>query len=724
MAWPSLMIPALLCLALAALTVRGELQLQVVTIATEETDGFKRFMRSADLFDLNVRVVGMGREWRGGDVVRLPGGGQKVNLLKPVVEEWKEREDLVVMFVDSYDVILTAGAETILSKFAEFGSRVVFSAEGFCWPDQNLANQYPRVGLGKRFLNSGGFIGYAREIHQLVWDHAIADSDDDQLYYTQLFLDHDKRVALGMRLDHRAHIFQNLNGAKDEVELVFTENGTHVYNTIFETRAVVYHGNGPSKIFLGYLGNYIPGMWNQETGCTECTAAALPSNDEANWPTVLLAVFVERETPFLAEALASLAQLSYPRSRLSLWVHNAVAYHEPLVGAWYQLVSGDYASCHYTSSEGGVSEETAKSSAVAACEESGCGFLFLVDSLAMLDRATTLQELVALDRSVVAPLLQRPGLLYSNFWGDVASNGFYSRSHDYQLIVGQQRIGVWNVAFVSAAVLLKGAWLRGQGEPPLFYSEDFDSDMTFAAWMREKGNFMYVSNLEEYGHLINADDYDTSHLHNDMFSLFDNRVDWERRYIHENWSRVLEDGYQVEQPCPDVYTFPLISETFARELVEEMEFFGQWSGGRNEDGRLDGGYENVPTRDIHMTQVGLQEHWLDVIKSYIVPMQLKVFPGYFSKAESYLNFVVKYHPQGQDRLQPHHDASTFTTNIALSTPHVDFEGGGCRFLRYNCSVVDLAQGWTLLHPGRLTHYHEGLTTTQGTRYIMVSFIDP
>ena len=101
--------------------------------------------------------------------------------------------------------------------------------------------------------------------------------------------------------------------------------------------------------------------------------------------------------------------------------------------------------------------------------------------------------------------------------------------------------GVWNVAFVSAAVLLKGAWLSGQGEPPLFYSEDFDSDMTFAAWMREKvgfsstltndhphtppqGNFMYVSNLEEYGHLINADDYDTSHLHNDMFSLFDNRV--------------------------------------------------------------------------------------------------------------------------------------------------------------------------------------------------------
>ena len=59
----------------------------------------------------------------------------------------------------------------------------------------------------------------------------------------------------------------------------------------------------------------------------------------------------------------------------------------------------------------------------------------------------------------------------------------------------------------------------------------------------------------------------------------------------------------ILQPCPDVYWFPLISDIFAKELVEEMEHFGKWSGGTNEDKRLDGGYENVPTRDIHMNQV-------------------------------------------------------------------------------------------------------------------------
>ena len=44
-----------------------------------------------------------------------------------------------VVSVFSYDVVFTADADTILRRFLDFSCRVVFSAEGFCWPDQNLA---------------------------------------------------------------------------------------------------------------------------------------------------------------------------------------------------------------------------------------------------------------------------------------------------------------------------------------------------------------------------------------------------------------------------------------------------------------------------------------------------------------------------------------------------------------------------------------------------------
>lgn len=42
----------------------------------------------------------------------------------------------------------------------------------------------------------------------------------------------------------------------------------------------------------------------------------------------------------------------------------------------------------------------------------------------------------------------------------------------------------------------------------------------------------------------------------------------------------------------------------------------------------------MPTRDIHMNQVGFDENWLEIIRSYVVPVNGKVFPGYHSKVSS------------------------------------------------------------------------------------------
>lgn len=47
-----------------------------------------------------------------------------------------------------------------------------------------------------------------------------------------------------------------------------------------------------------------------------------------------------------------------------------------------------------------------------------------------------------------------------------------------------------------------------------------------------------------------------------------------------------------------------------------------------QDPRLANGYENVPTRDIHMNQVGLEKQWLHFLREFISPVQEKLFPGY------------------------------------------------------------------------------------------------
>lgn len=236
---------------------------------------------------------------------------------------------------------------------------------------------------------------------------------------------------------------------------------------------------------------------------------------------------------------------------------------------------------------------------------------------------------------------------------------------------------------------------------------------------------MYVINEENYGHLVNSEDYNPILTQPEFYMLLTNQMDWENRYIHREYFDLLKPNVTFNQPCSDVYWFPIANDRFCDDLIKIVETYGKWSDGSNTDDRLNGGYEAVPTRDIHMSQVGLEAVWLRFLLKYVRPLQEAVFLGYYhNPPRSMMNFVVRYRPDEQAALRPHHDTSTYTINIALNQVGPDYEGGGCHFLRYNCSVKATQKGWMLMHPGRLTHFHEGLRTTHGTRYIMISFVDP
>ncbi|VDM80191.1 unnamed protein product [Strongylus vulgaris] len=76
-------------------------ELVVFTVATEETDGLRRLLKSAHEFDYKVKVLGLGEEWKGGDTRIGEGGGQKIRLLKEGLKEYKSRDDAIILFVDA-----------------------------------------------------------------------------------------------------------------------------------------------------------------------------------------------------------------------------------------------------------------------------------------------------------------------------------------------------------------------------------------------------------------------------------------------------------------------------------------------------------------------------------------------------------------------------------------------------------------------------------------------
>lgn len=703
----------------------------VLTVASNVTDGYKRYIRSAKIYGFadKITTLGLNQPWKGGNMLTT-GGGYKINLLKKSLKQYQNDDKKIIIFTDSYDVIFLAPLNEIVNRFKASGGRIIFSAEKYCWPDKSLSTKYPTTTRGEPYLNSGGFIGYASDIYKILKYSSIKDTDDDQLFYTKAYLDEELREKHKIKLDHHAEIFQNLNGAIGDVELRFNENKAYLQNTLYDRVPLIVHGNGPSKIILNSLGNYLANAWSSDEGCLNCwnDTIQLSKDQPETYPPIVIGIFVDRPTPFIEEFFDKIYKQVYPKFRLHLFIYNSEKYHEEIVQNFIKKYGSEYKSLKQIMTKNDIPISTARNLAMNYCLQKECSGYFSIDSVAHLENEYTLKLLVEQQRGIVAPLLKRPGNNWSNFWGAIANDGYYARSTDYMDIIENKRRGLWNVPYINNCYLINVTIISNTETRPKYKHADIDEldpDMAFAAINRDRNIFMYVSNRLKFGHLVNADDYNIKFTNPDIYELFNNKYDWEKRYIHVNYSQNFHQNNTPIQPCTDVYWFPIFNQRFTKEFIEIMEAFGKWSDGSNSDKRLQGGYENVPTRDIHMNQVNYERHWLYILKEYVRPLQELVFLGYFhDPPRSLMNFVVRYKPDEQPSLRPHHDSSTYTINIALNQVGVDYEGGGCRFLRYNCAVTDTKPGWMLMHPGRLTHYHEGLKVTKGTRYIMISFVDP
>lgn len=62
-------------------------------------------------------------------------------------------------------------------------------------------------------------MGYAKDLYEMVSYKEVDNQDDDQLYYTTIYLDTKLREKWQIKLDHQANIFQNLNGAVGEISV-------------------------------------------------------------------------------------------------------------------------------------------------------------------------------------------------------------------------------------------------------------------------------------------------------------------------------------------------------------------------------------------------------------------------------------------------------------------------------------------------------------------------
>jgi GR25 family glycosyltransferase involved in LPS biosynthesis len=667
-------------------------ELILLATGTEMTDGLKRFIKSCKTYGLKYEIMGLNTDWNGGDMANGPGGGQKINLLENELN--KLNDEQIVLVTDSYDVIMCSNAKEIIDKYRSFDKNIVFATESICWPDKDIAHKFPSViNRQNLYLNSGGFIGDVKSIKHII--SSVPSNSDDQRWYIQKFLSETGNKY--MTLDYDCKIFQCLNNAETELDIKF--NKSRLYNKYTETYPCHIHGNGgvSRKLKLNQYENYLSNNRTNIYGYN-CKNDIELSKVKPN-----ITVYVQ---------FTGLNDITINIAKEFV--------NENIVAASMQIPNIDVIYSQASTINDGMEE---------AFAIDNVDYYWLVDCDFVITNKNTLVELICRNKGIITPMMAKPGLLWSNFWGEIDHNGWYKTSFDYKDIVGYDKKGCWNVPHISGNILINKEYIeKVQG----FFTNNsgnhyYTEYMFFSHNCRKNNIFMYVTNLNEYGYIYDAtkDNINDQVINKSLF-MFDSYPDmWAKRYLHPDFYKAIDNwnDLPVEEPCEWTFKFPFVNERFCDELLNEVVERGQWSGGngtKEKDERI-GTVENVPTQDIHMTQIGFKEQWNNIVKKYIAQVVSHLYAPFKTNGIN-IAFVVKYEMGKQQQLVPHHDSSAYSINIALNTPGVDFEGGGTRFVKQD-TVVHGKKGWAIIHPGRLTHYHEGLPITNGKRFIFVSFVN-
>lgn len=53
---------------------------------------------------------------------------------------------------------------------------------------------------------------------------------------------------------------------------------------------------------------------------------------------------------------------------------------------------------------------------------------------------------------------------------------------------------------------------------------------------------MHVSNEKDYGHLVNPESFDISRTNPDVYQIFENKIEWETRYLNEEFFDNFEEN--------------------------------------------------------------------------------------------------------------------------------------------------------------------------------------
>ena len=479
-------------------------KITLISVASHRLDGYKRFINSCHTYGFPYSILGLDQQWKGNNMRIGPGGGQKVNLMKKFLSNFDDNDDRLIVFSDCYDAVINNNPQNIYNKFVDnFACDILFSAEPMLWPDKSLENLFNIVDTPYRYLNSGGFIGSIKNLKVLINDH-INDSEDDQLYYQKIYLkfQNDVNPKLKILLDTKCIIFQTLSSHLDTINIEFDKS--IIKNDLTETEPCIIHGNGGinSKVFLSNLTNYISLKYRPCYGYKDLHTdiSKFKKLNYYQYPTILfyLPIFEDKNINNITNILL----FKYPFCNSKMIIANFSGLSDTLISQKYSElkthINVEYVNCKI--------DKVLLKDIIMSRLDLNYDYIFFMNIDHVITYNKILQSLISSNLDIVSPLLLgKNNSIFSNFWGDIDYDGNYKRSFNYLDIITRKHLGYWNVPYLSGSILIgknKYSEILNLMKNRDMVETNGDFDIYFCKILREHYNFLYVSNYDNYGYIL------------------------------------------------------------------------------------------------------------------------------------------------------------------------------------------------------------------------------
>jgi hypothetical protein len=237
--------------------------MKVITVISDTTEsGYEILKLSCAINKLTLVTLVCNQK-------RFSSNRMKDALLFKYLQTLDEHE--LILFTDGYDSFFLADEKEILGKYDNLTDSILFSAEMNCYPDTNLQHYYPAANTPYRFLNSGGFIGKAGMIKDMLLRDLPGAADkfqySNQYLWTLRFIQFPQFISLDTQCDifctfssdisrdilletDPTRVAMHYKKMDDWFKLNSQLTGHRLSNQITGTLPCIAHFNGRSKYLM------------------------------------------------------------------------------------------------------------------------------------------------------------------------------------------------------------------------------------------------------------------------------------------------------------------------------------------------------------------------------------------------------------------------------------------------------------------------------------------